>query len=91
MLVTFSQHLRISMLADANTVTVLPRSVINLGADRSTVKALPIKLPKHDFPLAIVTAKRRVPNPAAQLLIAHLREGLRSYAASLNDTRGGYR
>jgi DNA-binding transcriptional LysR family regulator len=91
MLVTFSQHLRMSMLADAKTVTVLPRSVLNLGADRSAVKALPIKLPKHDFPLAIVTAKRRVPNPAAELLIAHLREGLRSHAASLNGIRDGHR
>jgi len=56
---------------------VLPRSVLNLGADRSAVKALPIKLPRHDFPLAIVTLKRRVPNPPVQLFIAHVREGLR--------------
>ena len=82
MLVTFSQHLRMSMLADANTVTVLPRSVLNFGSNRSAVKALPIKLPRHDFPLAIVTLKGRVPNPAVQLFIADVREGLRSGAAS---------
>jgi DNA-binding transcriptional LysR family regulator len=89
MLVTFSQHLRMSMLAQANTVTVLPRSVLTLGDDRSAVRALPIKLPKHDFPLAIVTAKRRVPNPAAQLFIAHVREGLRPGAASLRGIPDG--
>jgi DNA-binding transcriptional LysR family regulator len=81
MLVTFSQHLRTSMLADTNTVTVLPRSVVNLGANRSVLKALPIKLPRHDFPLAIVTTKRRVPNPVVQLFIRHVRESLRPRAA----------
>lgn len=78
MLVTFSQHLRTSMLADDDTVTVMPRSVLNLGAERFAVKALPIKLPRHDFPLAIVTLKRRLLSPAVQLFNAHVREELRA-------------
>jgi DNA-binding transcriptional LysR family regulator len=86
MLVTFSQHLRTNMLADESAVTVMPRSVLNFGAERSAVKALPIRLPRHDFPLALVTVKRRVPNPAVQLFIAHVREGLRAAAASLRST-----
>jgi DNA-binding transcriptional LysR family regulator len=76
-LVTFSQHLRESMLEAPDTATVLPRSVLSRDAGRSTVRALPIKLPRHDFPLAIVTLKRRALNPAAQLFLSHVREALR--------------
>ena len=83
MLVTFSQHLRTSMLADTDTVTVLPKSVLSLGADRSAIQALPIQLPKHNFPLGIVTLKRRALSPVAQLFISHVREALRAGRVSL--------
>jgi DNA-binding transcriptional LysR family regulator len=76
-LVTFSQHLRTSMLDDADTVTVLPKSVLRLAGSRSPIKALSIHLPKHDFPLAIVTLKRRGLSAPAQLFISHVREALR--------------
>src|SRR6266545_2820155 len=77
---TFSLHLRTSMLADGAHVTVLPRSVVELNAHRLSLKALPIKLPRHDFPLAIVTLKNRMPNPAAQLFVKYVRESLKSMA-----------
>jgi len=84
-LVTFSQHLRTSMLDDANTVTVLPKSVLRFGADRSPIKALPINLPRHDFPLAIVTLKRRAMSPVAKLFVSHVREALRPGKTSFTE------
>ena len=77
---TFSLHLRTSMLGTGAYVTVLPRSVVQLSADRFSLKALPIKLPKHDFPLGVVTLKNRMPNPVVQLFINYVREGLRPMA-----------
>lgn len=78
---TFSLYLRTSMAADGAYVTVLPRSIVRLNAERMSIKALPIKLPRHEFPLAIVTLKSRMPNPVVQLFIKHVREGLRPMAA----------
>jgi DNA-binding transcriptional LysR family regulator len=84
---TFSVHLRTSMVADGTYVSVLPRSMVRQTADRSNLKILPIKLPKHDFPLAIVTLKRRMANPVAQLFIKHARSGLKATASSLRVGR----
>ena len=66
---TFSLYLRTSMLADGAYVTVLPRSIVQLNAERMSIKALPINLPRHEFPLAIVTLKSRMTNPVIQLFI----------------------
>jgi hypothetical protein len=38
---------------------------------------LPIKLPRHELPVAIATLKSRMPNPVVQLVIKHLRVGFR--------------
>lgn len=84
---TFSAHLRTSMVAAGAYVSVLPRSMVRQTADRSNLKILPIKLPKHDFPLAIVTLKRRMPNPVVQLFIKHARAGLKAMASSLRVGR----
>jgi DNA-binding transcriptional LysR family regulator len=74
---TFSVHLRANIVADGPSVTVLPRSILQLHADRFAIKALPIKLPKHEFPVAIVTLKSRMPNPVVQAFIEHVRAGVK--------------
>lgn len=75
---TFSVHLRAIMAAKGSHVSVLPRSIVPFVADRSGITALPIKLPKHDFPLAIVTLRHRMPNPVVQLFIRHAQSSLRA-------------
>lgn len=75
---TFSVHLRANMVADGPNVTVLPRSILQLYAERFAVKALPIKLPPHEFPVAMVTLKSRMPTPVVQLFQSHVREGMKS-------------
>lgn len=77
---TFSVHLRTSMVADGTHVSVLPRSIVQLDPARSMLKVLPIELPKHDFPLGIITLSRRMPNPVVQLFIQHVRAGLKTMA-----------
>lgn len=74
---TFSVHLRTSMVANGSCVSVLPRSVLQLQHYRALVKILPVKLPRHDFPLAIASLKRRMLNPVVQLFIEHTRASLR--------------
>ncbi|MDX2156772.1 MAG: LysR family transcriptional regulator [Hyphomicrobiaceae bacterium] len=77
---TFSVHLRTIMAAKGSHVSVLPQSIVPFTAERSGIMALPIKLPKHDFPLAIVTLRRRMPNPVVQLFIKHAHSSLRANA-----------
>ncbi len=74
---TFSVHLRTNMVADGPYVTVFPRSILQPYADRWSVKSLPIKLPRYEFPLAIATLKSRMLNAVVQLFIKHLHAGLR--------------
>ena len=76
---TFSLHLRTSMLADGACVTVLPRTVVQHDGARLGIRALPIKLPKHEFPLAVVTLKRRMTNPIAQLFVRQISAALRAF------------
>jgi hypothetical protein len=38
---------------------------------------LPVKLPARKWPVVIVTLKNRTPNPVTQMLICHLRAGVK--------------
>lgn len=80
-LVTFSVQLRLNLLADGPYISVLPRSMMRLYGFRLPVKALPIKLPEREWPVALVTLKGRTLNPVAKLFIEHLREATKSLAA----------
>jgi DNA-binding transcriptional LysR family regulator len=77
-LVTFSVQLRSQLLASGEYVTVFPRSMMHLFADRMSLKVLPIKLPVREWPVAMVTLKNRTLNPVVQLFIEHLRAAAKS-------------
>lgn len=81
-LVSYSVHLRNSLLASGRYITVFARSNLVLGADNHSLKALPFRLPDRPWFLAIVTLKNRTLNPAAQRFIAHLRGLAKSIAAA---------
>jgi DNA-binding transcriptional LysR family regulator len=80
-LVTFSIQLRVNLAADGRYVTVLPRSMLHLYGFRLPLKALPIKLPSREWPVAMVTLKNKALNPIAMLFAEHLRAGLKTLAS----------
>jgi DNA-binding transcriptional LysR family regulator len=77
-LVTFSVQLRAHLLASGEYITVFPRSMMRLLADRMALKVLPIKLPTREWPVVMLTLKNRTQNPVVQLFIRYLREGAKS-------------
>jgi len=72
-LVTFSVQLRANLVATGEYISVFPRSMMQLSAERMALKMLPIKLPTREWPVAIVTLKERTLNPVARLFIEHVR------------------
>ena len=52
---TFSVQLRANLVASGRYVTVFPKWMMRLYADRMSLKVLPIKLPITHWPVALVT------------------------------------
>jgi DNA-binding transcriptional LysR family regulator len=67
--VSFSLHLRNSLLPTGRYLTVLPGSCLRYSAMRSALKTLPVEFPSRPTPVAIVTLTHRTPNPVSQILI----------------------
>jgi len=80
-LVTFSVQLRVNLLADGPYLSVMPRSMMRLYGDRLSVAVLPVKLAAHEWPVAMVTLKRRTLNPAVKVFIEQLRASAKAFAA----------
>jgi DNA-binding transcriptional LysR family regulator len=76
-LTTFSVHLRNHLLATNKYVAAMPRSLLQSNARLFGFKALAIKLPIRNFPVAAVTLKDRTLSPIAALFIEHLRKLMR--------------
>ena len=68
-IVSFSYHLRSSLLATGRYLSVLPRSLLQFADLRSSLKVLPVKLPIEPRPVAIITLKGRTPSPVASIFI----------------------
>jgi DNA-binding transcriptional LysR family regulator len=86
-LVTFSVHLRSSLLATGRFLTAFPSSVLSLDANQFPLKILPVDLPARPWPVVIVTLKNRTLNPVAQLFIDHLRAFTKTMAAKLEPAQ----
>jgi len=78
---TFSVHLRTNLTAMGDFVTIMPRSVLNLNAERFGLRALPVQLAPRPWPVALVTLKNRTLSPPAALLLERLRQSVRSTVA----------
>ena len=70
----YSLPLRNGLLATGRFLTMVPGSVLRFGAERLLLKPLPVKLPKWQLPVAILTLKHRTLSPVAQLFIDCARE-----------------
>ena len=69
-----SLNIRNSLLSNRPFITVIPGSALRFGPERSLLKALPIDLPHHRLPIAIMTMKNRTVSPVAELFIKCARE-----------------
>jgi DNA-binding transcriptional LysR family regulator len=79
---TSSIHLRNNLAARGSFLSVLPRSVLRLSAQRYGLKELPIRLSARPSPVAIVTLRGRALNPAVHIFIEHARKTAKSLANS---------
>ena len=70
---TFSVQLRAHLLVEGEFLSCMPRSLLGVSAGGIGLKALPIKLAPHTFPVAIVTLKNRMLTPVVQLFLDRLR------------------
>ena len=67
---TFSVPLRHHLLTMGGFLTAMPKSLLRRSAG---LKALPIVLPPHNYPIAIVTVKNRTLSPVVELFLDRLR------------------
>jgi DNA-binding transcriptional LysR family regulator len=72
--VTFTYHLRHSLVAMGRYLTICPRSLLYFNPAGIPLKALPIKMPVRTRPVAIVWLKNRTLSPVAQIFIDRARE-----------------
>jgi DNA-binding transcriptional LysR family regulator len=71
---TISVHLRANMVATGPFVATLPRSVLELYADRFGLTALPIELPNSSWPVKIATLRNRSLSSVVQRFIGCAKE-----------------
>lgn len=69
-----SMELYWKLLATSGFIAIMPRSLLRFGIQCRFVRVLPIQLEVRPRPVAIVTQKKRVLSPAAQLLIRCMEE-----------------
>ena len=72
---TFSVPLRHHLMTTAGFLSAMPKSLVDRSFD---LKELAIALPPHSYPVAIVTVKNRILNPAVDLFLEHVRRFIRS-------------
>ena len=66
---TLSVHLRANLLASGNFITTFPESVVDFYARRFGLKVLPVALPRHPWPVVVLTLKNRTLSPAVTAFI----------------------
>src|SRR5258705_12191523 len=54
-LVTFSVQLRANLAATGRYITLFPRSMMRLYAERMLLKVLPVNLPRREWPVVAAT------------------------------------
>ena len=66
---TLSVHLRTNLLAGGQFITAFPNSVADLYARRFGLKVLPLNLPRHPWPVVVLTLKYRTLSPVVTAFI----------------------
>jgi DNA-binding transcriptional LysR family regulator len=73
-IVSYSYHLRGSLLATGRYLSVVPRSLLHFASMGTSLRVLPVKLSLEPRPVAIVTLKGRTLSPVTSLFIECTRE-----------------
>jgi len=71
--VSFSIPLHNALLATGNFLGLLPNSLLQFAPNLIAFKVLPVELPVRPGPVGIITLKKRMLSPVAQLFIEHAR------------------
>jgi DNA-binding transcriptional LysR family regulator len=66
---TLSVHLRTNLLSGGKFITTFPNSVVDFYARRFGLKVLPVDLPRHPWPVVMLTAKHRTLSPVVTAFI----------------------
>lgn len=74
---TFSVPLRHNLVTIGEYLTAMPKSLLRRSPGLS---ALPVALPRHDYPVAVVTVKNRTLSPVVELFLKRLRRFIKSMA-----------
>jgi len=72
--VTLSVHLRTHLASRGDFVTAIPRSVLNLNAERFGLRALQVQLPARPWPVVLVKLKNRTLGAPVDLFLQRLRQ-----------------
>ena len=72
--VTYSAHMRLSLVATGRFLTIQLASLLRFPIKRPELKVLPIVLPLAREPIGIITLKNRTLSPTARLFIDTARE-----------------
>jgi DNA-binding transcriptional LysR family regulator len=78
--VTASLPMRLAMLAAGRFVTMAPASTARLPRKNAALRTLPVDLPASIRPVAVMTLKKRLLSPAAELFVNCAREVAKSLA-----------
>lgn len=77
-----SLNLRYGLLERGNFLTMIPETVLRLGAPRARLRVLPLAIPRWRFATAIATLKGRTLPPLARLFVAEARAVANELAAA---------
>jgi DNA-binding transcriptional LysR family regulator len=78
---TLSLNLRNTLLARGRFLTILPSFTLNLAGKRSSLRALPLELPKTRRAIGVVRLKNRSLSPLGELFLDRVRSMTKSLAA----------
>jgi DNA-binding transcriptional LysR family regulator len=84
-----SLPMHFAMLATGRFLGVYSRSVVLFGAQRLSLKILPVDLSAQSTPIGIMTSKNRTPNPLTKLFIDCARDVTKSFAAARRSENCG--
>ncbi len=77
---SYSVHLRHILLPTDRFVTAYAATNVSFTGQSPALRILPVELPAHDWPVAIITLKDRTLSPAAQRFIECTRQVASSFA-----------
>lgn len=85
-LVTYSVHLRHSLLPNDRFVTAFASTNLRFNGRQLPFRVLPVKLPARPWPVAIVYLKNRTLSPTVQRFIAYVRDFSKSLGSKSPTT-----